>query len=431
MKKFLALMLAVVLVLGCFCGCSDSESYKEDTVLTVNGAEVSFDEYCYWLGYSVSYLQYIYSYYSGSSEVDWDATCPFDETMTNYQWCVSNAKETVVRSYIVEAMFNDRELSLSDEETQELEDTMTDAAESWCGDGATQDQLCEYLKSVNINYDYYKKNLRMNLVSNALFADMYGENGEKLSESDIVKYADENGYVNANHILIMTVDESTNEALSDSEVAKRTQQAQDIAAELQGISDPDELMTRFAEIKAEYCDDLKYRATCSNCSASISIHKSEFDAGKLYCPSCGTLNDASGFTYSDNADGYLFTEGTMVTEFYEACLALSEYQVSDPVKSSYGYHIIVRLPMDTTKTVTSYGSDGTTLGATVADEQFSDLLDEKSEAAEVEYVNEFTDESFRDLFTEDGFELMSFDEFSGDADAAEDKKSDETETAKK
>ena len=72
MKKFITLTLALIMVLGCFAGCS-GDSYKEDTVMVVNGTEVSFDEYCYWLGYSASYLQYVYSSYTGSSAVDWDA----------------------------------------------------------------------------------------------------------------------------------------------------------------------------------------------------------------------------------------------------------------------------------------------------------------------------------------------------------------------
>ena len=105
----------LIMVLGCFAGCS-GDSYKEDTVMVVNGTEVSFDEYCYWLGYSASYLQYVYSSYTGSSAVDWDAASPLDENQTNFEWCVANTKETIVKSCIVEAEFNDRGLKLSDED---------------------------------------------------------------------------------------------------------------------------------------------------------------------------------------------------------------------------------------------------------------------------------------------------------------------------
>lgn len=48
---------------------------------------------------------------------------------------------------------------------------------------------------------------------------------------------------------------------------------------------------------------------------------------------------------SSNPYGYLFTEGEMVTEFENAVKALGEYEYTlNPVKTSYGYHVIMRLP---------------------------------------------------------------------------------------
>ena len=42
-------------------------------------------------------------------------------------------------------------------------------------------------------------------------------------------------------------------------------------------------------------------------------------------------------------DGYLFTEGQMVTEFYEGTLALEVGEISEIVESQYGYHIILKV----------------------------------------------------------------------------------------
>ena len=49
---------------------------------------------------------------------------------------------------------------------------------------------------------------------------------------------------------------------------------------------------------------------------------------------------------SNNPNGYTFTEGQMVTEFYDGAKALAEDEVSELVKSSYGYHIIKRVKLD-------------------------------------------------------------------------------------
>lgn len=54
--------------------------------------------------------------------------------------------------------------------------------------------------------------------------------------------------------------------------------------------------------------------------------------------------------YNEGGDNYyFFVDGDMVPEFEEATKALAEGSLSEPVKSDYGYHIILRLPIDTEK----------------------------------------------------------------------------------
>ncbi len=48
---------------------------------------------------------------------------------------------------------------------------------------------------------------------------------------------------------------------------------------------------------------------------------------------------------SQNPDGYIFTKGMMVEEFEKMAYALLDGEISKPVKTPYGYHIIYRLPM--------------------------------------------------------------------------------------
>ena len=64
------------------------------------------------------------------------------------------------------------------------------------------------------------------------------------------------------------------------------------------------------------------------------------------------------FGYEPGTD----TEGKMVAEFEDTVKALSAHEVSDPVESQYGFHVIMRLPSDADRTV-SYSSDGKALSA--------------------------------------------------------------------
>jgi len=96
--------------------------------------------------------------------------------------------------------------------------------------------------------------------------------------------------VRAKHILILTEDPQTGEALSKKEQANAKKQIEDIAKKLKNGEDFDALMN-------EYCQDP------------------------------GIIQ---------NPDGYVFTAGEMVPEFEEAAFALKEGEISGIVETSYG-----------------------------------------------------------------------------------------------
>lgn len=56
----------------------------------------------------------------------------------------------------------------------------------------------------------------------------------------------------------------------------------------------------------------------------------------------------------NNPAGYLFTYGAMVPEFEEASFALEVGEISDPVETTYGYHVIKKLPLDLDPTSDEY-----------------------------------------------------------------------------
>lgn len=60
--------------------------------------------------------------------------------------------------------------------------------------------------------------------------------------------------------------------------------------------------------------------------------------GEDYDTLVAQYNEDPGMTQDPN--GYVFTKGVMVKEFEDAAFALSPGEISEPVKSVYGYHII-------------------------------------------------------------------------------------------
>lgn len=80
----------------------------------------------------------------------------------------------------------------------------------------------------------------------------------------------------------------------------------------------------------------------------------------------------------------------MVAEFEDACSALAEYQVSEPVKSSFGYHVIIRLPLDVDK-VMEYSEDGTALSARsiAANAEYGSRLQSVLDTLSLSYVEGF------------------------------------------
>lgn len=339
-RKIPALILALVLLLGCLAGCGgDTQPESTDTpspevsaspspeaspeatpeaeardfsgayaafapdtvVMTVNGLDVTWAEYFYWLFAGVQTLE---TYY-GPVE-DFNAVFEMDTEGRTYGEYVRYYADSMVEQYrALESHVGELGVTLS----QNSQDTL---AAQWENDVATygggdEDTFLSYLEELYMSREFYDYINKISFLYYDCFVELYGENGEKFPDADAMAYAEENDYIQVKHLLFKTVDDENN-PLSEEECAQALEKAQDALAKLQAADDKNAKM-----------DEL--------------MPESE-DPGSAYYP-----------------NGYVFTHGQMVTEFEDAAYALEVGEVSDIVETPYGYHIILRLPLNVDDTV--------------------------------------------------------------------------------
>ena len=325
----------------------------DEVIATVGGMDLLWEEYFYFLSneaYSVENYIATMAMYGGS--ITWsdpwgDSENP-DETFADY--ALSSTGEYVRLMVAITELSEENDAGLSDEDMSAVNDTMAKTFADALGDDATEEEIDSYLKDRYMTRAIMERLVSMDYLYNNTYRALYGENAEKVSEEDALKYMFESGYMSANHILFMTVDPATGEALSEEAVAEKLEKAQAIADELRAIEDKDELLARFAELKDELDED----------------------SGKTAYP-----------------NGYTFTPGVMVSEFEDATKALGDYEVSEPVQSSYGYHVILRLPLEANAELMSANGGAATARGLFATKDFSEKLYERMDNLSVDFVEGF------------------------------------------
>ncbi len=97
--------------------------------------------------------------------------------------------------------------------------------------------------------------------------------------------------------------------------------------------------------------------------------------GKDFDELIKTYGEDPGMT--QNPDGYCFTRGEMVEPFETAAYALKEGEYSEPVETSFGYHIILKLPLD------EASARSTSLFSSAVSEKLNNMLLESAKDYEV------------------------------------------------
>ena len=334
------------------------ESFPADMVVaTVNGSEVTWMEYYYWLDYYTNYaVAYVGQY--GLTISDWNAN-DLSLTETNAEVIALSAKTAVIQDHVIQTKAAELGIEFDEEDKAELAELFDMNADSIVGDGdgaATEQEKADFLtyldEAVHIDQTYFESLVSVSLLSEKIFEEQYGELGAKYSDEETLAFAEDNDVLAAKHILLATIDTETREALSDEEIAEKHQRAEDLYAELSAlVDDAEALEARFDELTAEYTDDTGYAAY---------------------------------------PDGYVFGAGEMVQEFEDAVRAMEIGDLSEIVESDYGYHIILRIPVDPDAVIgtDSYGNE-VTLRYAAATQQFSAELTAWTDAAVIEWKSGF------------------------------------------
>jgi parvulin-like peptidyl-prolyl isomerase len=282
LKKIISLFLAASLSLSCLSGCGSKSEKQEDS-----SAKLLVDG----KEVSIPYLAKV-----GDDEIPYDE---FRYYFLNYKSQVEendpdiwetdeNAQKNMIHSAYQQTMANYVIRTSAKEYGVELSETESAAVDSSIqesiNNAGSEEDFNKILESQSLTPELYRKVLETQLLSSKLL-NYLCENDFKTQYGDSVISEIKSNFIRASHILV----EEDQEELAE-ELTQRARNGED-----------------FNYLVEQYGKDEGMK---------------------------------------NNTNGYYFTEGEMVTEFYEAAKALKEGEVSDPVKSEYGYHVIKRLPLE-------------------------------------------------------------------------------------
>ena len=283
--------------------CYEATGVAPDAIVaSLNGNGASADLVAYWIGYDVSYLNSYMQYYTGSS-INWDDT--LSDGMSVADYVKASVLSSVKQHLVLENLASKYGVTL----TAEQEAAMAESDQSYIDQYGSEEAFEAEIAKLGMRRETYDRVARSNYLYQNLY-ELYNTEGSALyaSDEDLAVYAADQNYITADHILLSTKDLTTGEALTDEQKAEKKALAEEIKQKLDACEgDIDELTALFQELADQYSED----------------------PGRETYPT-----------------GYTFTTGSMVQEFEDAAYALSEGEVSEVVESSFGYHILLRLPLD-------------------------------------------------------------------------------------
>jgi len=266
-------------------------SFAPDTVMiTADNLSVTWADMFVFLFRPIASLTQTYE-----TDIDWSEEIDNDTTLADFilEYVTEEAISFLVLEYGAKAL----NISLSDEDVSKLSEDIDNLIEMY----GSKDELESALRENGgfYNFEVFERLLKIEYTVGLIMTELYGENSESFSDDDIYDFALRNDYMMAKHILILSAEDENDTALPEIE---------ELLRQLHTHINDDDFFDIFDAMMHEHSED---------------------SGGLLSSP-----------------NGYLFQPVDMVAPFSEACFALEIGHISDIVETTYGYHIILRLPLD-------------------------------------------------------------------------------------
>ena len=320
------------------------EAADAPVMMTVNGVEIHKGEYAQHFNYVKTQMENMY----GMGPYIWSMQPDAEQSL------VASTDEVCMLASIASAKFHELGLKLGADKAWEYKSFQKEIGEMVSAQGMDFE---DYLASFGLTERQFRNLVARDYYIEALQEYYFGANGEKAPSEEEMHQAFDENYFRVKHILISDKD-ATGADLTGDALAEKQALVQEVQDKLAAGEDFDALMEQYGE------------------DPGMETNKE------------GYLIDKDGATL----DG-----SYMVEEFTKGATALAVDEISEPVKSNFGWHIIKRVPA----TEQDFEDARYALVYALTGESINSLLSEWIEAAEVEYPDGHEELTIVDVLGED------------------------------
>lgn len=320
------------------------EAADAPVMMTVNGVEIRQGEYAQHFNYVKTQMEsmygmgpYIWSMQEGSE-----------------QMLVASTDEVCMLASIASAKFHELGLKLGTDKAWEYKAFQKQITEMVAAQGMDFE---DYLDTFGLTERQFRNLVARDYYIEALQEYYFGAGGEKAPAEDELRKTFDESYFRVKHILIGSTDE-TGAPLTGDALAEKEALVGEVQDKLAAGEDFDALIEQYGED-----------------------------------PGMQTNKDG----YLIDQDGATLDGSYMVEEFTNGATALAVDEISEPVQSDFGWHIIKRIPA----TEQDFEDARYALVYAMTGESINSLISEWLEEAEVEYPEGHEDLTIADILGED------------------------------